>query len=209
MLDPKSWLDLAKPLAVGEKAMHKHDCGSGRKLLVENKASGYAAWCFRCNEAGFVPHGRPSRAALMDQIGRRRAAEAAVRMTTALPGQPVHNPREWPLAARVWLYKAGLGNDDIAEHGIYYSKELDRVVLPVVQGGEPIYWQARSVTGGIKYLNPNVHDRPLFKVERPNQPDDILVVTEDMLSAMKVGRTFTAWSLLGTRISPALSLIHI
>jgi hypothetical protein len=38
------------------------------------------------------------------------------------------NPREWPLYARVWLYRAGLSNDDIRALGAYYVERLDRVV---------------------------------------------------------------------------------
>ena len=104
------------------------------------------------------------------------------------------NPSLWPLAARVWLYKAGLSNERITELGFYWNDRMQRVVMPVLTGLKVSYWQARGFDKDRpKYINPHVY-KPLFKVGT----GPMLVLTEDMLSAARVGEVTEAWSILGT-----------
>jgi hypothetical protein len=125
-----------------------------------------------------------------------------------MPSEP--DPSEWPLAARVWLYKAGLSNVDISRLGIYWNSRLERVVIPIRDdAGELLYWQARTLdpTNPRKYLNPAVDKRTLVAKFRPPSGDSTaLVLTEDLLSAYRVSRAgFEAWSLLGTKLNDHLA----
>lgn len=171
-----------------------HDCGDGRTLIVNHKDTGYSGYCFRCSDDGFQPHPQPS---LAERISRLRAVEGAEQAAEAdsRPPMPAEfNPSVWPLRARVWLYQAGLSNDRIHELGFYYNERLDRVVMPVLDGPNVRYWQARGFDKDRpKYLNPPI-DKPLFKVGS----GPVLVLTEDMLSAVRVGEVTEAWSVLGT-----------
>jgi DNA primase len=135
-----------------------------------------------------------------------RAVEAEASRSVALPTPIEPDAAQWPKEARLWLYKIGMSNDDIKEAGFYYCTRLARVVLPVKDASGVVYWQARNLTqkdGRPKYLNPLVDKSTFFA--RYGEGDQI-VLTEDILSAWKVGRVTAAWSLLGTSLSQSQCL---
>lgn len=194
MLDPATWLAAAQELPEGSKRRVPHDCGDGPVLLVQHKSDGWAAWCYRCSDDGWVPHPQPS---LAERVARLRAVETADSDAAAdpRPPQPAEfDPSLWPSEARVWLYKAGFSNDRIRDLGFYWTPRMRRVVMPVFDGGRLVYWQARGFDPERpKYINPKV-DKPLYKCGS----GPLLVITEDMLSAAKVASVTEAWSILGT-----------
>lgn len=195
-LDNEGWLPEAKRLRVGTKRRVPHDCGDGTVMIVSHEPDKYTAWCFRCSEGGFVRK-EPTLADMVEL--RRRAQEDAALRTATLPLPMTANPREWPREARLWLYRAGIHDTIIKRLGIYYHKPSQRVVLPVVEDGKVTYWQARAVMPGQKpkYLNPEV-DRDSVLPRFGGGP--VIVLTEDYLSAAKVGRVVEGWSLLGTSL---------
>jgi len=199
VLDPAGWLAAAQELDEGKSQRLGHDCGLGDTLIVNHKPTGWAAYCHRCADKGWVPKPLPS---LAEKAQRRAAQAAAERAVEADPRPPYpadFNVAGWPLAARVWLYKAALFDRDIADLGAYYNERLNRVILPVVEDGRVVYWQARSITGdGPKYLNPRVDRSSLVACYGE---DDVIVLTEDILSAYRVGQVSQGWSLLGTKIT--------
>lgn len=205
-LDPRTWLTKAQALKEGVKRRDTHDCGSGKVLLVEHKETGWAAWCHRCNDNGFVPHPAESLAEKLERMTRVKEQEAAIKVTLALPKPIVRDVHDWPVYARLWLYKAGLGNHDIARLGVYYHPPTDRVVLPVLDGTKLVYWQARGFNPDLpKYINPVVNRETLVCKAGEG---DILVLTEDILSCWRVAQVTEAWSLLGTRL-PTPVLLQI
>jgi hypothetical protein len=201
MLDPASWLHHAKTLDVGKKAHFDHDCGGGRTLVCGHKATGWDAYCYRCAEKGWVPHPPESLAARIKRINKEKQAEHAAVTAPGLPKPMVTDPQEWPAYARVWLYRAGMSNAAIQEAGFYYHERTRRVVLPVVNDeGQLIYWQARGFDEDRpKYINPEVDKSTITAryVPKRAQGED-LVLTEDILSAWKVGLDTEAWSIMGT-----------
>lgn len=199
-LDPAEWLPLAQKLERGKKESHPHSCGDGNKLLVEHAENGFKAWCYRCSLSGFVAHPKPSLAERIAALREQRAADAEVEADPRPPMPADFNPSDWPNYARVWLYKSGLSNVVIKAHGIYWCGRIKRVVIPVLDGTKLIYWQARGFDPERpKYLNPKV-DKPIYKAG-PYSGTRI-VLTEDILSALKVGQVASAWSILGTSLSP-------
>ena len=208
MLDPRSWLDQAKTLDIGRSMRVDHDCGSGRTLKVDHKEHGWGAWCWRCNDDGWVPHPEESLAQRLARLTAVRAVEAEASRSVALPTPTEPDAALWPREARLWLYKIGMSNDDIKSAGYYYCKRLDRVVLPVCAKGSVVYWQARNLSpndGRPKYLNPLVDKSSFFA--RYGKGKEI-VLTEDILSAWKVGTVSSGWSILGTSLSQSqLSLL--
>lgn len=201
MLDLASWLPQAQTLAPGQSRRFDHDCGGGRTLKCDNKQEGYSAWCWRCNDKGWHPHPQPS---LAERIARLREKQDTDTRAEADPRPPmpaVWDARDWPLHARVWLYKAGLHNDRIREAGIYYCPRLDRVILPVINDEKLVYWQARGFDKErAKYINPAIDKTALqarYGTEGP------IVLVEDILSAIRCGEVARGWSLLGTSISDA------
>lgn len=201
MLDPKSWLDQAQAQPLGRKARVAHDCGAGTPLLVEHKDEGWSAWCHRCADKGWVPKPAPTLAERMALKAAQREADATMQRDPR-PPQPCNFIIEsWPLQARVWLYKAGLFKTDIMQLGAYFHERSGRVVLPVMEDGKLVYWQGRNVgLSGLdapKYINPQVDRRQLC----PRYgSDDVIVLTEDILSAFRVGQVSEGWSLMGTKL---------
>jgi hypothetical protein len=202
-LDPADWLHFAEQLERGKKSMHEHSCGSGNKLLVENADAGFKAWCYRCNISGFKPHPQPSLSERIAALKDQRSADIAVESDPRPPMPANFEPSTWPLEPRVWLYKCGLSNDIIKANGIYWCERIKRVVLPVLDGSKLVYWQARGFDKDRpKYLNPKI-DKPVYK-SGPYGAGP-LVLTEDFLSALKVGQVCRAWSILGTALTTALA----
>lgn len=199
MLDPASWLAQAQELPLGGKRRVDHDCGGGRTLIVDHKESGYSAWCHRCSAPGFVSHPRPSLAERLAKLREVRDVEAQAQADPRPPLPADFEPSTWPLPARIWLYKAGLGNDTIQRLGFYWHERMQRVVLPVFSGDRLVYWQARGFNPDLpKYINPEL-DKPVFKQgEGPT-----IVLCEDMLSTVRVGEVTEAWCAMGTSLSDA------
>jgi hypothetical protein len=126
--------------------------------------------------------------------------KATATLTLPLPMQP--DPQLWPATPRVWLYKAGLSNDDIMALGFYWNERLNRVVMPLYEGGDLVYWQARGFDKDrAKYINPIVSRESLF-AKFGTGPT--LVLTEDILSAYKAGKVTQAWAMLGTSFSDGM-----
>ena len=173
-------------------------------MIVSRKPGWINAYCFRCNDGGSIRIQEP-----LYQKLARLAKEADATFQAAqkvdLPEPRELNPQAWPVECREWLYKAGFSNARIKELGIYYCKAMNRVVLPVLDDGAVVYWQARDCRKGyqIKYVNPRVPP-PLVKF--PRQGSKTLVLTEDYLSAAKVATVTEAWSLLGTSITEGEAL---
>lgn len=171
-------------------------------MRVDHREAGYHAYCWRCGEAGWIPHPTPSLAERVAALGRAREADRRATATVELPLPMTTNPQDWPLAARVWLYKAGMSNDDIEALGFYWNPRLERVVMPVSHAGRLAYWQARGFNPARpKYINPVV---PKDHLVAAFGDGPVLVLTEDILSAYKVGKVTSAWSIMGTSASDAV-----
>lgn len=100
----------------------------------------------------------------------------------------------------MWLYRAGLSRADIGRLGVYYHPGTDRVVVPVLGPSGPIFWQARALRPWQKpkYLGPKNRPRDLIATWGAH-PD--VTLTEDMLSAIKVGMAGgTGLCLFGTHL---------
>lgn len=209
-LDPRTWLEECKKLAIGQTKRLPHDCGPGSTLFIQHKPKGWDAWCHRCNQKGWVPHPPES---LHEKIERlrplARADEVARENPHDVPLPKVSNPADWPVAARVWLYKAGMTDNEIRANGFYYHERTKRVVLPIVQDGRVVYWQARGFDPDRpKYLNPRVDKNELLVRFRGvggtngGSAGTAVVLCEDILSAWKVANRggVDAWCLLGTNL---------
>jgi DNA primase len=118
-----------------------------------------------------------------------------------------YQPSLWPLAARVWLYKAGMSNVEIQHLGYYWNARIQRVVMPIRDAaGTLLYWQARTLdkTNPTKYINQKGVDKHSFIARYGAGP--IVVLTEDILSAYKVSRAgVEAMPLMGTKLSTTVA----
>ena len=206
-VEPREFNEAGQALTVGRRTRIEHHCGEGRTLRVSRDDRGIAAYCHRCHSKGFIPT-QVSMAERIARLSAGREADSEAEQQLELPAPATFDPAEWPDEARLWLYKAGFSNDEIRRHGWYWNPRMSRVILPVRKDGEVIYWQGRGFDKDRpKALNPVVNREGLV-VEYGDSAAPWVALTEDILSAAKVGGVGRAMALLGTVLarSTALSL---
>ena len=203
MSHPATVIAIADQLTQGQKRRVEHDCGDGNTMIVSRNARGISYWCHRCHTNGWIPTER-SLAERIAALSEATEWDGTAQQSLELPGPGKFDPQDWPDQPRVWLYKAGFSNDEIRRHGWYWNPRMERVILPVKVDGKTIYWQGRGFDPARpKALNPTVNREGL--VAKYGQGDWI-ALTEDMLSAAKVGGVGEAWALLGTVLSYSTAL---
>ena len=200
MLSPASYKPKAAGMILGDRRRVDHDCGPGRTLTIRCDERGINAYCFRCNDWGYVASDPVPLAVRLERIAKSQAADNKVVASVDLPAPRVTAWAAWPPACRLWLLKAGLSSHDLPKLGAYYHPPTDRVVLAV---SDPLlgtlYWQARAVDGRQpKYLGAPVDKAAVLP--KYGSANDV-TLTEDILSAYKVGLVGEGWSLMGTSIS--------
>jgi DNA primase len=136
------------------------------------------------------------------RLHKQAESDELYAQSTNLPEPAVRVWDEWPDKAKFWLIKAGLTRADLPGLGAYYHPPTERVVLPVlVPGRGAVFWQARSLDKRQpKYLAPGIGKKDAVpKYGRAS----MVTLTEDILSAYKVGLVAEGWALLGTSINHA------
>lgn len=175
--------------------------------LVSFNGKAWYLYDFREKE-GEVYEPRLSLSARLEIARLKREADSEAANDPGLPDEDaMPHPRDWPVQARVWLYKAGLNNDDIHQMGAFWNPKMQRVVLPyeTLIGGS--MWTARGLPGANpKYLFPYGVARrggALYKADVLNSDakDRLgLVIVEDMLSARRIAKAtdYDALAIMGT-----------
>lgn len=193
------WLEEAKRLPLGHKTRMRHDCSETRDMTVSHGENGYSAYCFRCGNVGFEGFGYQNLAELerlrtLNATAQEVSNELPADLSPSIPAGPAR-----------WLFKAGLSVLRAGHRGVGWSERLQRIVLPLYgSDGELLYWQARAVLPGQtpKYINPPIAKADLLYRCIPDDADfSEVVVTEDILSAIRVGLHCPAVSILGTKTS--------
>lgn len=112
------------------------------------------------------------------------------------------------MAKAVWYMQAGISPEVAQAYRIGYSPKLDRVVMPVYEQEELVAVQMRACTETQKpkYLNITGGKSAAMFWSRPEIPGLVGVVTEDILSAIKIGRVFPSASILGSHINDARTM---
>lgn len=199
-------LDPSAPLNVPRRFKHDEPSCSSRKdacLVVTRRVGGWEFWCHRCGKGGVIGLGDLSTGGIRSFAqGRRERAPEPTGVVRSVKLPRDYTP-EIPPAGLVWLYGVGITPDEIAKCNIGYSPGLSRVILPVYdRDGVLIYWQGRylgdhKADKQRKYLNQWMAGRQsiYFRNER-HQGDTEVVLVEDILSAIKVGRVTNAIALL-------------
>lgn len=121
-------------------------------------------------------------------------------------GLPHDFTMEIPSSSRLWLLQAGIDEAARTAYGIGYSNRMERTIIPISRDGVLIGSIARRAEGGSgpKYIS-NLPPYSIFRSldDRRTYPqrDDLAVdciITEDILSAIRVGRFVRTVALLGT-----------
>lgn len=180
------------------------DCsGNSNSLKIERKEDGtVSAHCFRCGRSGFYADDfqriKEARQKLANSDSRHEPATHGSRE----PSDSTGRTAEWPTYASRWLKQWGITNDEISTHHIGYSNRVDRCIFPVHFDGKYQGYVSRAV-------NPK-DERPKWLMYAKGKPwqttcdtktRNILVLVEDIVSGIRVGRYADCIALLTTTIS--------
>lgn len=199
-IEPEKFVPQAVNLQVGHSMRGDHDCMgvSSGTLIISREAGKLSAYCFRCQEHGSQIEIENFQDKL-NRLNHERDADSRAAACTTLPQPQVYELADWPREAALWLFKAGFSPSMITKLGAYYCPDMGRVVLPVLEDGSPVFWQARAINRKPKVLSPKA---PRAGLVAKYGEGDTVVLCEDILSAFKVGQVTEAWALLGTGLMP-------
>lgn len=200
------FLEQGQELSLGEKVRVNHSSascdGSSNSMLIERKDNGdISAYCFRCGRSGYYGcYSTPKSSKVGEGHDVTATGIGPDGYKYTIPLGSTADINQWPVYARHWLRKAGITDEEVEQHGILYNSGIDRVILPVYSGDELAFYQTRQVNdtdGKPKYLTYSN-----FAVSNviSNCDSDTVVLVEDYLSGIKVGRQFDCLVLHGTKI---------
>lgn len=193
------WLPRAEKLKEGRTQRVSHDCGDGTPLIIAHEQLGYRAYCHRCGDKGWKPHGRR---ALDKQLKAYEERQDVLRKPWDISLPKDLSRDNMPSAASLWLANGGITYDLQCKYNIGYSEHFGRVFLPVYSGGRLVYYQARAVHTGQtpKYINPAIDKTALRFVAGEGSR---VVVCEDILSSIRIGeiKGWRGCAVLGTSFS--------
>ncbi len=196
-----NWLKLAQALPTGHHDRIYH-CGKDNSANIYHKPEGYSINCFRCGFNDFVSMGYQNYKELLEVKARNTEALQALQSTTL--ELPKNFSYDIPPEGMIWLLKASITPYMAKEAGFGWDTYFKRVILPVYNDNTLVYYQARAVLQGQtpKYLNPKVDRASIIYWVRHSTSTARIVVTEDILSAVRIGQHENAASILGTKITP-------
>lgn len=205
------WVEQAKALPCGRQ-LRVQCCGDDRSRVISHQEKGYSTTCFRCGKQPneWVAKGVRTYAEMKQQraeLDEYRNQKGAVRL-------PDDYSTEIPAIGMQWFLKAGVSVKTAEHYKFGWSDKLGRVVIPVYNDqDELIAVQCRGVHPDQKpkYLNQmgQYNDGKYFhsdwSIPKVKEYDPI-IITEDILSAIRVGSSYRAISTLGTYLSPKVAL---
>lgn len=192
---------------IGTEVRFNHEeCQDKReRLYVKRTRKGYLYHCFNCNMHGFEWADSGMTPAQTIRALEKLKEYQEVKCTKLY--MPNDFTPDIPDRGKVWLYKYGITEEEISEYKFGSYCNGSRLFLPVFNGSDLIYYQGRLLTGrGPKYLNVKAAGAKnvFFKTKRYS---NILCITEDILSAIKVGRYVQGLALLGSYMPLSLTQI--
>lgn len=190
-VNPQEYLQTIKHMQTGQNWKVPHlGCTESKALSITMDVDGYLFHCFKCNANGFLPHEDTS----FRDRKRREAEKSAYQEERQRAGfdLPADFTHDIPAVGLAWLGKGGWGSDLIFKHGVGWSETLGRVVVAV----KPLGYIARAVHDdqAPKYLSKT----PRLSWWQSEPILDRVCLTEDYLSAGRVGQLYPAMAMLGT-----------
>jgi hypothetical protein len=205
--------DPEAPLNVPRRLRHDEpSCSAGKDscLTITRTERGWKYFCHRCGEGGFIDlKGLSTR---LTGLFARGTLQGGYRRSSLLAGpigaqRKVELPKDFtteiPADGLVWLYRYGLTRTEIKHFKLGYSPSWHRVILPVYdKDAALIYWQGRYLGDyrkdkTTKYINQwNASRERIYFFNEAHSIEKGIVLVEDILSAIKVGRVVNSVALL-------------
>ena len=197
-----------------ERRENHEECNDHKARKYIKRVSGGEVWfCHNCGGKGFYPDGVQSPTTTVRNVlaSWGNGAESSEQVVKGIQ-LPRDASSEIPTTGLGWLYRYYIIDDEIKKYNICYSERYNRLILPVYNDEGLIYWQGRSLKQPFSKENPkylNIRQsgakNVFFKIrcKETKQPETIVIV-EDILSAIRVGRTYNSLALLGSYFPPTI-----
>jgi hypothetical protein len=201
---PHEWFDVEA--AKGVAVRHRHPgCSDGKDqaLTVIRRSDGWYVHCFRCGKSDFKSTDNLS----PDQVLRWKREPEVENEQTAQVKLPYDYSSKVSRIGLAWLFACGVTQPEIDQYKIGYSVSKDRVILPVYENGELVYWQGRYLGDDPKrpkYINQAKAGRRDIYFKVVHDRFDKVVIVEDILSSINVGRVRDCYALLSAHVPDRL-----
>lgn len=159
-------------------------CGSRDNL--GNWSDGHQ-WCFGC---GYYQPAKRTLETMRAQLNKSPHANSPnfPRYTNVIPSEPLK-----------WLKSYGITDDEIRNYGLCFDLERETLMFPLRSSGNLSYVGRYFGSGkGTRYIS--VGEKPRLPIQFGSKRS-ILIFVEDIISAIKIGRQYTASPVLGSHIS--------
>lgn len=211
----EEYFDTEAPLYVPMRFLH--DCSKGKDpcLIVTRHPTHWKYFCHRCGLKGMrkvdnLPPGEVVKLWNANRIYKNKPEQETP--DVRLPGDFTNDIVMYTPKGYAWLLQYGITDEEISLYNIGYSPYYKRIIFPVYQEDELVYWQGRLINGddeGPKWLNIKKKGRENIYFYAPCLADKKIggvVLVEDIVSAIKIARVAESIALLGSYIPDKLLL---
>ena len=191
-LDASEWRSIAASLALNSSVRASH-CGTSTSAVISRQPGRISIHCFKCGENRWEPN-----IATLKEIAHPPVSTSLV-SDLRLPKDLSYN---LSAPALHWLSKYGVSRDTAGSLHFATSAITQRLYMPVLKDGSWIAYQARSLNGQRpKYLNSTGIAQIGSVFIGGIHASNFVVIVEDIISALRVGRLYNALSTLGTQLN--------
>jgi len=189
---------------------YKHiACSKGKDscLIVTRFPTHWKYMCHRCGVSGVrvIDNASPIEVVKIWEANKNKGSQIVKEVVL-----PNDFTNKIPDVGMVWLMKYDISHDEIIKYNIGYSNSYKRIIFPIYEDNKLIYWQGRNTdsndTSKPKWINVKQTGRSNIYFKSADDDSSKIVIVEDILSAIKVGRITTSYALLGSYIPDSLIL---
>lgn len=208
-------------LDVGSSTRANHDssycAGESNSMIIRRTNYGFNAKCFRCGNSGKrdihnlsalknKAAGRTNSSTSTGSVPSRRVESRISEVYSSIEsedGRITQYPREFGIHGKVFLNKYGITEHEVLTYGICYDLQEDSIIFPTFDADGLAGFQERCLLPGYdgpKYLS-YFRRQAVQLCAHPSADMAGLVLVEDFISAIKVGRVMLAMPLRTTNMS--------
>lgn len=191
-------LDYAGVIRVNHST--EHCSGDSDSMIVETRHDGSIfGYCHRCSKSGNYSSPFSMAAARAASGGKHSTRISGLAERSRCYKQATTVVTKWSEDARKFIKSYGISEREVVANDIRYDEEINGLFFTVWNDDSVVgYILRRFNYSGPKYINDITSVGARCFVSRPVHDSSVVVLTEDILSAIKVGRIYNAVACLGT-----------
>lgn len=179
--------------------------GTSKSMRIDRHDNGsISAYCFRCHSSGNYRGDGLVVTSARKAVGAERSEHRFIDGLASQYNSGDDDSSAWPVSATYWIRSKSITPEEIRRYGIRFSPLSNRVIFPIYWEGNLEGYISRKIYKEDKlpkYIN-NLKSKVAFKSIIHDK--DEVVIVEDILSAIKVGRITNCIAILGTSINDTI-----